>query len=215
MSDKQKDLLFEISDRLASVTNDFSAYWKTYSGFGTWQFWASLAVLILPLVALVFFIDRKMAFRIGFFGLAIHLIATHVDLYATTHQLWVYPYKVSPHPPASFGLDGSLIAVTFMLFYQWTLHHRKNYYGYLILYSLVFAFGVKPLLSAVNLFQLYNANYTLLFVLFYTGGLLGKWVTDLFVFAQNRSKPDSGKEGPFRSIEIPRIIKLNKRKHPT
>ncbi|WP_438445060.1 CBO0543 family protein [Gorillibacterium sp. sgz5001074] len=186
MTDNQEDQLRSLSDQLATVTQGFSDYWKTYSSFGSWQFWVCVLVLVLPLVALVFFLDRKMAFRVGFFGLAIHLIATHVDLYATSHHLWAYPYKISPYPPASFGLDGSLIAATFMLFYQWTLHHRKNYYLYLILYSLMFAYGIKPLLSAADLYRLDQASYWLVFLLFYAGGLLGKWVTDLFVHAQKK-----------------------------
>ncbi|HZG77190.1 MAG TPA: hypothetical protein VEZ72_15160, partial [Paenibacillus sp.] len=105
MSDRQREHLRELTDQAASLTNGWSAYWNTYSDLGTWQFWVILAMFVVPLVALAFCLDRRQAFRLGFFGLAVHVVAVYFDLYATTHRMWEYPYKIAPFPPVSFGLD--------------------------------------------------------------------------------------------------------------
>jgi hypothetical protein len=187
MSDKQQELLRELTNQASDLANGWSAYWKTYSNIETWQFWFVLAILVVPLIALVFLFDRKQAFRIGFYGLVIHVTATYIDLYAATHRMWEYPYKIIPFPPVSFWLDASLIPVTYMLLYQWTLRTKKNYYLYMILLSVVFVFLVKPLLSWLELFRLVESNYLQLFILYVVVGLIGKWLTDLFKFAQERS----------------------------
>lgn len=187
MSEKQQELLEQLIDQASDFANGWSAYWETYSNMGTWQFWVILAMLIVPIVALVFFMDRKRAFQIGFFGFAIHVIAVYIDLYATSHRMWEYPYKIAPFPPASFNLDASLIPVAYMFVYQFTVTSKWKYYLYIALTSAAFAFLLKPLFSWAGIFLLVESNYLQLFVLYVVGGLLGKWVADLFGAVQHRS----------------------------
>ncbi|AEI44657.1 CBO0543 family protein [Paenibacillus mucilaginosus] len=187
MTSEQQEILTELSNRASSLTNDWSMYWKTYSHPGTWQFWAYLLTFAVPLVALVIRIDRKLAFRLGFYGLTVHLLSTYVDTYATTHRMWQYPYRIIPAIPFSVGLDVSLIPVVYMLFYQWTLKRRKNYYLWLLVVSAAFTYGLKPLLVLVGLFRFYEGTYFQLFLLYFGGGLVAKWLTDLFKYAQSRS----------------------------
>jgi hypothetical protein len=187
MSDQQQELLRELTDRAASLSNGWSAYWHTYSDFGTWQYWVVFAIFAAPLVALVFWIDRKKAFRIGFYGLAVHVIAAYVDLYATSHRMWEYPFMIAPFSPVSFGLDASLIPVAYMFLYQWTMKRNKNYYVYITLMSAAFAFAFKPLLSWLGLFRFVEANYFQLFLLYVVGGFLAKWVANLFKLAEDRA----------------------------
>jgi hypothetical protein len=188
VSEDQEQALKQLSDKLSSVIFDWSEYWRTYSGFDNWQVWVVLLVLIAPLVVLVLTLDRNKAFRLGFYGFAIHIIAIYFDLYATHHKMWEYPFKITPFPPVSFGLDTSLIPVSYMLVYQWTLNHRKNYYFYLLVLSIVFAFLIKPLLSSLDLFWLYQSNYFHLLIMYFGGGVIGKWVTDLFQWAESKAK---------------------------
>lgn len=187
MSREQQELLRELTDKASELANDWSAYWHTYSDAGTWQFWVVVGVFIIPLLALVFLLDRQKAFRIGFFGLIIHVTATYIDLYGTTHRMWEYPYKIAPFPPVSFGLDASLIPVSYMLLYQWTIRQKKNYYLFSILLSVAFALLFKPLISWLGLFKLVEWNYFQLLLLYIIAGLIGKWMTDLFNVAQDRS----------------------------
>ncbi len=191
MTEKQEEAIRELTNRLSAITDDMAQYWQTYSHIGTWQFWAILALFIVPLIVLGFKVDRQRALLIGFYGFAIHVIATYVDSYATTHRMWEYPFKSTPFFPTSLGLDTSLIPVIYMLFYQWTIKNHKNYYLYLGILCLFFAFLFKPLLSWLDLFKLVESSYIALFMFYFTGGLLGKWVTDLFRLIQERSGTQS------------------------
>jgi hypothetical protein len=187
MSDKQRDALQDLTNRMSAITDDWNDYWKTYSSVGTWQFWVALALLIIPLVVFVFMGDRKKAFRIGFYGLSIHMIATYIDLFATTHKMWEYPFKVLPFLPVSFSLDASLIPVAYALVYQWTLNYKKNYYLYMGILSVAFAFVFKPLLSWIGMFRLEESSYIGLVIFYIITGLLAKWLTDLFEYVQDRA----------------------------
>ncbi|WP_238392360.1 CBO0543 family protein [Paenibacillus antri] len=189
MSDKQDQLFRELTNRASALTNDWFAYWKAYSGYDTWQFWLIVAIFVLPLIALARFVDRKQAFRIGFFGLSAHMIAVYCDLFATSHRLWEYPYKITVLFPAGIGIDASLIPVAYMLTYQWTLNRKKNYYLYIGLLSAAFSFLFKPLLSALDLFVFLESNYFQLFLFYLVGGFVCKWLADLFQYAQKSSGP--------------------------
>ncbi len=118
-------------------------YWFQYVA-GTWQFWVYVAFIIVPLVVLYFYLDRRKAYFLGFYGFCVHMLAAYIDAYATNKGLWGFPYKAVPVLPASFSIDAVLIPVSFMLTYQWALNRNKNYYLYLTLLSVVFSFGLKP-----------------------------------------------------------------------
>ncbi len=55
-------------------------YWIKYSGFTTWQFWVNILMLIIPLVVLFFFIDRKKIYLLGFYGLNFHVWYTYLNI---------------------------------------------------------------------------------------------------------------------------------------
>ena len=188
MTEHQAKDLKKLTDRYSEATAAWEEYWRDHSYYDTWQFWVLLALLILPLVVLIFRLDREKAFRLGFYGFAVHVLAIYIDLYATTHDWWAYPFKVFPFPPSSFSLDASLIPVSYMLVYQWTLHRKKNYYVYMGLLAAAFSFALKPLFVALNLFELHEATYLTLFVAYLAGGLGSKWIVDLFAFAERRAR---------------------------
>ncbi|UUZ78683.1 hypothetical protein LJK88_25610 [Paenibacillus sp. P26] len=191
MPEKQEEMFLQLVNEAYDLTNTWSSYWKTYSNMGTWQFWVVLILFIAPLIALAFLINKKHAFQIGFYGFAIHVIAIYSDLYATTHRLWGYPHKITPYPPIGLNMDASLIPVTYMFIYQISLNKKWKYYLYLLILSILFAFIFKPLLSLLGLFRLLDANYFQLFLFYFIGGVLGKWIADLFKYAQEQSLPQS------------------------
>jgi len=192
MSDEQQKALKALNDKMASATDGWLGYWDAFSDFDTWQFWVNLFLFFAPLVVLFLVLDRSKAFRIGFFGLAIHMISVYVDTFGTTHGFWEYPYKWFPFLTVSLGLDASLIPVSYMLLYQWTLSRNKNYYVWMIGLALLFSFGFKPLLSALDLFQLYRGtNYFHLLLLYTGGGLIAKWITEGFERFQDRASRTS------------------------
>jgi hypothetical protein len=170
-------------------------YWQRYS-FGTWQFWVNVAMLILPLVMLYFLIDRKKALLLGFFGFSVHILFTYIDSFGASFGLWNYPFKALPLLPVSFALDVSLVPVSFMLLYQWTLNNNKNYYVYFIGLSVVFAFIFKPIMTSLGLFQLNRwAHYYHLFLGYMIISVLSKWITNLFLhFLKEGERSSEDKE---------------------
>jgi hypothetical protein len=191
----QTKLLEQIRKLHEKVSNTTLDYWMAYSNLNTWQFWITLAILMLPLIALYFLIDRRQALLIGFFGFNIHLWFHYFDIFCVTHGLVTYPYKVIPFLPASVSLDSSLVPVTFMLLYQWTLKHRRNYYLYATAYSIFLSFLLKPALVTFGLFRLYKGlNYFYIFLLYMVVHLLSKWITDLFLYFQRERKKEPNDE---------------------
>ncbi|MGM0883263.1 MAG: CBO0543 family protein [Bacillota bacterium] len=185
MTQKQQDALEQLRHIKKSLSSESFDYWINFSNASTWQFWVNIALLVLPLITLYIFLDKRRALHIGFFGFNIHIWFTYIDQFGVLHGLWQYPYKVVPFMPFSFVLDVSLVPVVYMLVYQWTVNHQKNRYLYLILLSAVFAFIFKPILSWLDLFKLYEGvNFVTLFCGYLILMLVSIWITAFFLHLQ-------------------------------
>jgi len=188
MLSEQQSVYEDLSNKEADVAHSWITYWQHYSNFSTWEFWVNLAFLLIPLIILWFCLDRKKAFQLGFYGFTIHVLATYIDIYGERNHYWGFPFKIIPYLPTSVSLDASMAPVSFMLLYQWTINHKKNYYLASLALSTIFAFVIKPILSSINLFHLYNGmNYFYLFLLYYFASVIAKLVTDLFNHFQTES----------------------------
>ncbi|WP_100406964.1 hypothetical protein [Bacillus solitudinis] len=175
----------EYFEKLVSIqeifTNESIQYWQQYSNLGTWQFWVVLLLLIGPLIVLFFIIDRENIFLIGFFGFAVHVLFAYTDASGIRFGLWGYPYQILPFLP-SFSLDTSIIPITIMLVFQWTLNPKKNFYLYATITALIFGFGFKPLLVSLDLFKKYKwVNYFLIFLIYIVLFILAYLLTKLFL----------------------------------
>jgi len=183
---KKLDEISKLFEKGSNLTND---YWQSFSGFNTWQFWFLLALLVLPLVALYFLLDRRKAFHIGFYGYSVHMLFHYIDIYFYTNRLLTYPYKVAPILPTSLSLDTSLVPVSYMLLYQWTLNKNKNYYLYATGLSLFLSFLFKPALVTFGLLKLYpGTNYFHLLLGYLSVMLLAKWITNVFLYFQKKAE---------------------------
>jgi hypothetical protein len=189
MKEEQSKNLSELANKSRDLSYDWLDYWKDFSSFDTYGFWVNVAFLIVPLIVLYFALDRKRAFHLGFFGYSCHILSIYIDGVATRYGFWEYPFKAIPFLPISFSLDSSLIPVVYMLVYQWTIHKKKNYYLYITLTSIAFAFGLKPILSHFDLFELHRGTpYWHLFIWYVAGGVLSKWVTNVFLYFEKHAK---------------------------
>ncbi|WP_462412960.1 CBO0543 family protein [Neobacillus sp. Marseille-QA0830] len=164
-------------------------YWLQYSALNQWHFWAVLALLLVPLILLLLFMDRKKALLLGFYGYNVHVFFSYIDAFGANKSFWFYPYKVLPVFPSSFSLDVSFVPVSYIFLYQWTLNKNKNYYLYMIGLAMILSFIFKPILSALELFQLdREANYFHLFLGYVLVGIVAKLVTNLFLYLQRHPK---------------------------
>lgn len=145
-------------------TRHLTEYWREYSNFSTLQFWIMVAILVIPLIILIIKIDKEKLFVVCFYGYSIHITFAYLDLYGVNKGLWGFPFQVFPFLP-SFSLDSSLVPVSFMLVYQWTLNKKKNYYLYSIITAFILAFIFDAILVRFGLFEMYkNTNYFHLFI---------------------------------------------------
>lgn len=165
-------------------------YWKQYSDFNSWHFWFLVSLLILSLACLYFLMDRKKALLLGFYGFNIHVWFSYLTQISVWYDLWSYPYKIFPFFPG-FTTSAAFFPVGFMLIYQWTLNHNKNYYLYATGFCLFIAFLWKPTLSTIDLFQVKNKiSYLYVFFESITVMLISKWISNIFVhFQKNPEHP--------------------------
>jgi hypothetical protein len=161
-------------------------YWFDYALYTSLEYWLMVTLFIAPLIILFFKIDKSKIFFIGFYGYSIHMLFGYIDLYNKNSGLLNYPFPVIPMLPG-LSLDSSFVPVTFMLVYQWTLNHRKNYYIYMVFTSAILAFVFKPLLVGLGLFKLYgNTNYVFLFVCYLIVVVLAKVITNVFIWTEKK-----------------------------
>jgi hypothetical protein len=193
MSESQENMLTSLKDIQRIQTEAWTSYWQQYSDFGNWQFWVLAALLVFPLIVLFFAIDKRKALLLGFYGYSVHVFFTYVDAIGANMIKWFYPYKIFPILASSVSLDVSLVPVTYMLVYQFTLNRDKNYYLFLLLLSAFFAFIFKPLLVTIGLFEMDSGtNYFSLFIGYVVVGLIAKCITNIFVYFEKKAyNPDS------------------------
>lgn len=184
MTTDQQQLLNRLTLSQRALGHDWNNYWQQYS-FATWQFWVGLILFLSPLVVLYFVIDRKKAFRIGFYGFNVHVWFNYIDNFGTSSGLWIYPFKVFPFLSVNATMEASFVPVAYMLVYQWALNRQRNYYVYATVLSAAFAFLLKPIMTWLHFFQMYQwVNYFYLFLGYMVIMLLSKWITDLFAYLQ-------------------------------
>lgn len=186
MGDKQKEYLNQIRSMAEELSQLQIEYWKLFSDLEHWQFWVVVMMLVVPLIVLFISINKDKTLLLGFFGLNYHIWFAYVNSIGINLGLWEYPYQILSFIP-SFALDASLVPVSFMLLYQWTLNHKKNIYLYSILLSGFFAFILKPILVNFHFFHMFKGvNYFHLFLFYVLFFVVSKLITNLFLWLQKR-----------------------------
>lgn len=194
MSDAQKEALHKLIKEQQEGAAQWLKYWLEFSAFDTWQFWFHVAMFVTPLIILYFAMDWKRALQLGFYGFNVHVWFGYFDDFGSTQGLWTYPYKMLPFVAHSLGMDASLVPVSFILVYQWTIKHKKNYYLYTLLLGLFFSFILKPIFVMHHLFKFNSwANYFHLFLTYIVIIVLSKGITDLFLLLQKNAQETDSK----------------------
>ena len=186
---EQLDQLHKMKDNQEQVADAWINYWIDYSSFDTWQFWVNVSFIIIPLIVLYIFIDKKRVFLLGFYGFNIHVWMVYTDAIGTRFNFFEYPYKAVPFLPIHVGIDTSLVPVSFILLYQWILHKKKNFYLYNFGLILFFSFIFKPIIVSHHLFHLKNgANYFYIFLLYIIVVLISRAITNVFLHLNSKSE---------------------------
>ena len=192
MSSAHREALDKLIKEQQEGASNWLNYWLEYSAFDTWQFWFHVIMFLAPLIVLYFAMDWKRALQLGFYGFNVHVWFGYIDAFGTSQTFWTYPYKMVPFIPNSVGLDASLVPVLFILVYQWSVKHKKNYYLYTLLLSLFLSFILKPILVMHHLFEFHHgANYFHLFLSYIVILALSKAITDFFLYFQRKAEQKS------------------------
>jgi hypothetical protein len=182
-------LLNKINQLESQLSLAIQQYWREYSSFETWQFWFCALTLVIPFVAYYFLIDRKKIFVISFFGYTYHVFLSYVDAFMSRHNFWEYPYFLFPFLSSNIAIDASLIPVSYLLVYQYTVNKNKNFYLYGFILSFIFAFLFAGMLQWLGMFRLTNGmNNFYLFLVDYGLALIAFWLTSLFCYLHKKQK---------------------------
>jgi len=191
LSTEQAKRYEELKEAQEKVFDLWNQYWWDYSGFDTWQFWLNVLMIIIPLIILCIFIDRKRLFLLLFFGFNIHIWSAYLDGMATRANYIGYPYKAVPMFPIHFGMDTSLVPVLFILMYQYTIEKKANFYLHSLLLIFLITFLIKPILEAGNLFFLSKGtNYFHIFLGYLLITILSKGITYFFLRMKEKELVD-------------------------
>ncbi|WP_227522030.1 hypothetical protein [Bacillus solitudinis] len=126
-SKEQLEAFSKITSMTEKLSQSQLEYWQQYSHIDTWGFKAVLLMFIAPLVCLYFVIDRKNILLFGFYGMNIHIWFSYINIAGVKQGFFGYPFELIPYIPGNLSLDAALIPVLFMLIYQWSINHKKNF----------------------------------------------------------------------------------------
>lgn len=170
---------------LDQVTN---AYWQDHSSFGEWQFWAVVAITVIPLLILIKYVDRERLFEVFFFGFAVHIMWNYAGDILELKRYFIHTYFLAPMLPSIFNMAASALPVAFLLVYQYCTNHDKNFYLWIAVASAVFAFGIAYLENLVGLVEFGRGfNYFHLFLVDLAVVLPAYWFTRFLVYIKRKS----------------------------
>jgi hypothetical protein len=162
------------------------SYWKDNEIYLSLEYWMMVTILVAPLIILFFKIDKSKLFFMGFYGYSFHMLFAYTDAFGRNMGFWNYPFPIFP-VISGLALDSSFVPVLFMLVYQYTLNHKKNYYIYTIITAAIFSFGFKPILVGMGMFKMYGkVNYLHLFISFIFVIVFAKVIVDVFLWVEKR-----------------------------
>ncbi|SDH02883.1 hypothetical protein SAMN05192534_101374 [Alteribacillus persepolensis] len=174
--------IFNLKETLSAYTQ---TYWMQYSSIDTWFFWMNVATIVIPLIVLYFYIDKKRLFEVCFFGYTAHVVWSNIDRMLSSYNLLVHPHSLT-HVlliPGGITVTTALFPVTFMLLYQHCTAHNKHFWLYAIAASIVFSYGFGGLSLLTDLLRMHkwmNLTYLLFIDVFVV--FISYWATKGFLF---------------------------------
>ncbi|MED4072123.1 hypothetical protein [Priestia endophytica] len=177
----------EINEKEDELSSLFSNYWHQYSDFGTWQFWLILVSLIIPLIILCFTVEKRRVFEVFFFGYTVHVLWTYANIMLERSGYIVHTYYLTPLLPTPTNITASILPVGFLLLYQYCTKHRKNFYLYSVVISVIFAFGLASIEEKLKLLNIRNEKTLIyLYITDVVIAFVAYWFTKFLLKVRNR-----------------------------
>lgn len=163
-------------DRLHALQYE---HWRQHELF-TYQWWALLAVLIIPWLIWLRLVDRKRTAIILSFGFFIMFAVIAMDIFGMVYKLWLYPIKLVPLIPHIIPIDWSLLPVVHMLVYQYFPRWKEFIIAEIVAAALL-AFVGEPFAEWIGIYHILHWQHIWSFPIYAAKGILGKWIIERLV----------------------------------
>lgn len=148
--------------------------WKTETLFSI-QWWSSIAIIAISYAIWWVIVDKSRLSQILLFGSLIAVGRTMMDIVGTNAGFWGYVICATPFSPCPLQLDVTVIALAFMVVYQYC-HSWKKFLVWTIVATGIISFVLFPILITLGFLTLYNWNSFYSFVLIIGIVSLSRWV---------------------------------------
>ncbi|MGG3805647.1 CBO0543 family protein [Metabacillus fastidiosus] len=139
----------------------------------TWQWWISLAMLIVPWIIWGIFRKRESSNRLLYTGLIIMVLSAILDTFGVENGNWSYPVKVIPSVTISYSFRFSVLPVLAMFFLQFKPDF--NPFVKAIIFGGLSAYIGMPILAAIDLYKKVDWAYTYSFFILTFMYLIAHW----------------------------------------
>lgn len=157
-------------------------HWLQHELF-TPQWWALLAVLIIPWIIWWKLVDKTKTGTILAYGLFIILEITAMDATGAALQYWIYPIKLLPVVPDTVGIDWGLLAVAHMLIYQY-FPRWKSFIVAETIFAVVLAFLGEPFAEWWKLYYVLNWYHHWSLPIYVIKAIFAKWLIERLVYSR-------------------------------
>lgn len=175
-----ESLIYEILEGKKHIHGLQLEHWLQYE-FLTNQWWALLAVLIIPWVIWWRLVDKTKIAIILAYGIYIMFVVTAMDALGCARQFWMYPIQLLPIIPDSIGIDWGLLTVSHMLVYQF-FPRWKSFLIAECIFAAALAFIGEPFAEWLGLYRVLHWYHTWSFPIYAMKAVIGKWLIESLVY---------------------------------
>jgi len=148
--------------------------WKTQTLFSI-QWWSIVAIIAISYVIWWVIVDKRRLSEILLYGSFVSIQRIAFDIIGTNAILWSYNIRETPFFPSPFSLDFTLMALVFMVIYQYC-HSWKKFLIWTGVTTGIICFAVYPVLIKLGFLKLYNWNLLFAFILVFGVPVFSRWV---------------------------------------
>ncbi|KGM44997.1 hypothetical protein P9D43_03225 [Neobacillus niacini] len=143
----------------------------------TWQWWAALAMIVVPWMIWGIVRNRESTARLFSAGLLVMVLSEILDTVGVSFGMWAYPVKVVPVATINFSFRLSVLPVFVMLLLQ----YKPNINPYLkaVFFGVLGAYVGIPALAKFDLYKKIDWSYTYSFLILTSFYLLAHWFSRL------------------------------------
>ena len=154
--------------------------WRHHELF-TWQWWAHLAVLIIPWLIWWKLVDRNRKAQILCYGFIVMFFIILMDAHGIVFRLWIYPIRLFPLIPHAVSIDWGLLPVVHMLIYQYFPRWKQFLLAETVAAALL-AFVGEPFAIWINVYQPLHWQHIWSFPIYILKAVVGKLLMEKIIY---------------------------------